>query len=491
MLALDPLLDRIRPLLADHDQPVHLVGGAVRDALLGRASHDIDLIVPHGAIELTFELARRLGLPAYRLDDERDVGRLLFPGSATTVDIARYRGDSLADDLRARDFTINAMALPVAARTAEAVIDHHDGRAALAAGRLRVIHDHSIADDPVRALRAARLAVQLGFQPTAETVAAARAAGATLAGRVSPERIRDELTRLLATPAPERAVALLDDWGLLGPTLPEIAVLAGIEQSPPHHETVLPHTLSVLRYLVAVEACLAEPPADAAAGAPWGAAVTALLHPRGDALQAHLSATVDGGIPAGQLLRWGALLHDSGKPATQTIDATGRIRFIGHDETGAEIAAKLLNRLKFSGEAVRRVRAIVAGHMRPLYLATESRPPSRRSAYRYYRTLHAAGVDVVLLSLADHLATYDGPGPEESWAALLVVAKTLLDAYFTDYTGTVRPARLLNGQEIMALLAIEPGKELGRLLAELEEAQAAGEVVGRDEAVAFVRAHAG
>lgn len=487
MLALDPLLDRIRPLLADHDRPIYLVGGAVRDALLGRASHDIDLIVPHGAIALTFDLARQLDLPAYRLDDERDVGRLLVGGSDTTVDIARYRGDLLADDLRARDFTINAMALPVAARTASEIIDHHSGRADLAAGWLRVIHEHSISDDPVRALRAARLAVQLGFQPTAETVAAAHAAGATLARRVSPERIRDEMTRLLATPAPDRAIALLDDWGLLDPTLPEIAALAGIEQSPPHHEAVLPHTFSVLRYLVAVEACLAEPPVDA----PWGTAVAALLRVRGDTLRAHLGATLDGGIAAGQLLRWGALLHDAGKPATQTIDETGRSRFIGHDETGAEIAAKLLNRLKFSGEAVRRVRAIVAGHMRPLYLATEGRPPSRRSAYRYYRALHEAGVDVVLLSLADHLATYDGPGPEESWAALLVVAEALLDAYFTDYTETVRPARLLNGQEIMALLAIEPGRELGRLLADLEEAQAAGEVVGRDEAVAFVRARAG
>ena len=188
MLALDPLLDRIRPLLADHDRPIYLVGGAVRDALLGRASHDIDLIVPHGAIALTFDLARQLDLPAYRLDDERDVGRLLVGGSDTTVDIARYRGDSLADDLRARDFTINAMALPVAARTAGEIIDHHSGRADLAAGWLRVIHEHSISDDPVRALRAARLAVQLGFQPTAETVAAAHAAGATRARRVSPLR---------------------------------------------------------------------------------------------------------------------------------------------------------------------------------------------------------------------------------------------------------------------------------------------------------------
>jgi len=487
MLVLDPLLDRIRPLLADHDRPVYLVGGAVRDALLGRASHDLDLIVPHGAIALTFELARRLDLPAYRLDDERDVGRLLVPGSETTVDIARYRGETLADDLRARDFTINALALPLAARTAGAIIDDHGGRADLAAGWLRVIHEHSIDDDPVRALRAIRLAAQLDLRLTDETSAAVRAAGPSLSARASAERVRDELGRLLSTGAPYDIIGALDHHALLGYVLPEVAALSGMAQSPPHHENVLAHTYSVMDRLLAVVDIIAERPVVAA----WAGAVDAILSPHRRALAAHLAATVDGGYSGQMLLRWGALLHDSGKPATQTIDETGRIRFIGHDETGADIAAKLLNRLKFSGEAVRRVRAIVAGHMRPLYLAAEGRPPSRRSAYRYYRALHEAGVDVVLLSLADHLATYDGAGPDESWPALLVVAEALLDAYFTGYTETVRPARLLNGQEVMALLAIGPGKELGRLLAELEEAQAAGEVVSRGEAVAFIRARAG
>ncbi len=484
MLAPDPLLDRIRLLLANHELPVHLVGGIVRDALLGRASHDIDLVVPRGAIALTFELARQLGLPAYRLDDERDVGRLIVPGNATTIDIARYRGETLADDLRGRDFTINALALPLAATDAAAIIDLHGGQDDLAAGRLRIIHDSSIADDPTRALRAARFTVQLGFQPTAETVAAARAVGAVLTERISPERIRDELTRLLDTSAPDRGLTLLDAWGLLAPTLPEIAALAGVEQSPPHHEAALPHTLSVLRYLVAVESCLADEPT----GAPWAAAVANLLRPHSPTLSAHLAQTLDGGVTARQLLRWAALFHDSGKAATQTRDAANRLRFLDHDRVGARLTANRLNQFRFSAEAVRRARDTVAGHMRPLHLATERRSPSRRSVYRYYRALYEAGVDVVLLSLADHLATYDGVGPEDSWAALLVVAEALLAGYFTAYTDTVRPARLLNGQELMTLLDIEPGKELGRLLAEMEEAQAAGEVTSRDEAVAFVRA---
>lgn len=483
MLPLDPLLDRLRPLLAEHDRPVYLVGGSVRDALLGRANHDIDLIVSVGAIDLTFDLARRLGLPAYRLDEERDVGRILVPDSTTTLDIARFRGDSLADDLRARDFTINALALPAAARTADDVIDHHGGRADLAAGRIRIIHDGSITDDPVRALRAARFAVQLSFTLTDETIAAVRAAGPTLTRRTSPERIRDELCRLLLTDEPARAVAWLHDYDLLGHVLPEVAALAGVAQSPPHHEAVLEHTYSVLRYLAAVEAIAAGQAIDPA----WGAAVAARLSPHQDALAAHLEAALDGGFGGRLLLRWAALLHDVGKPATQTSDETGRIRFLGHDDAGAALTRLRLNRLKFSGEAVRRVHDAVAGHMRPLYLAKDGRPPSRRTVYRYYRALHAAGLDVSLLSLADHLATYDGPGPDDSWAALLAVVGALLDTYFTSYQETVAPTRLLNGLEVMELLGIEPGRELGRLLGELEEAQAAGEVTTREAAVAFVR----
>lgn len=483
MLTLDPFLDRLRPLLADHPQPVYLVGGAVRDALLGRASHDIDLIVATGAITLTFDLARRLGLPAYRLDDERDVGRILVPGSATTLDIARFRGDSLANDLRGRDFTINALALPVAARTAGAVIDHHDGLADLAAGRIRAVHDHAISDDPVRALRAARFVVQLGYAPTAETVAAIRAAGPLLSGRTSPERTRDEISRLLGTDAPERAVALLQTWGLLAHALPVVAALDGVAQSAPHHEDVLRHTLSVLRYLVLVERIADGAPVAAA----WAAAVDELLNPFRPALRAYLDTTLDGGFVGRLLLRWSALLHDVGKPQTQTIDEAGRIRFLGHDDAGAALTTTLLNRLKFSGAAVRRVRDTVAGHMRPLYLAKEGRSPSRRTVYRYYRALHTAGIDVALLSLADHLATYDGPGPGESWTALLAIVGMLLDTYFTAYTETVAPPRLLNGLEVMELLGIEPGRELGRLLAELEEAQAAGEVTTREAAVTFLR----
>lgn len=483
MLALDPLVDRIRPLLAGNDPPVYLVGGIVRDALLGRASHDLDLIVARRAIPLTFELAHALGLPAYRLDEERDVGRIVIPDGAATIDIARFRGETLADDLRARDFTINAMALPLATPTAEALIDHHGGQADLAAGRLRAIHANSIADDPVRALRAARFVAQFDLAAEPETVTGARDAGPRLASRVSPERVRDEIGRLLGTHAPDHAIGLLHEWDLLGHTLPEIAALAGVEQSAPHHEAVLPHTLSVLRYLVAVERWLdGESPAPA-----WAAMLDKHLATHRPALAAHMSTPLDGGINARLLLRWSALLHDCGKALTQTRDESGRFRFLGHDDSGAQMTRARLIALRFSAEATKRASRTVAGHMRPLHLANEHRPPSRRSIFRYYRALHEAGIDVVLLSLADHLATYDRQDLDESWSRLLSVNAALVDAYFTAYTTTVVPVRLLNGQEIMSLLGIGPGPELGRLLAALAEAQAAGEVTTREEAAAFLR----
>lgn len=485
-LALAPLLERLRPLLAAEAQSVYVVGGTVRDALLRRPFHDVDLVVAADAIPLTFRLADALGLPAFVLDAERDVGRVLAAGDDLTFDVARFRGPTLAEDLRGRDFTINALALPVTGPAA-GVIDPHGGLDDLRAGTIRAIHERSIADDPVRAVRAARFAAQLGFDLTKDTVQAARAAAGSLPDGASAERLRDELTKLLITGAPHRGVALLHEWGLLAVVLPPVAALDGVTQSPPHHEDVLGHTLSVLRYLVAVEAIVNRQPANQAAASDWETAVDALVAPYRAALQGHLARRLDGGFRGSALLRWAGLLHDAGKAATHTVDDTGRIRFLGHDDVGADMTGALLSRLAFSNEAVRRARTIVAGHMRPLNLAIERRAPSRRAVYRYFRALHEAGLDVCLLTLADHLATYDGPGRPEEWAALLDVVGALWATYFEQYERTIAPPRLLDGLAIMALLDEPPGHEIGRLLRLLEEAQAAGEVNNREEAIDLIR----
>lgn len=486
-LALSPLLERLRPLLDKQEVPVYLVGGAVRDALLGRMSHDLDFLVPEGAIKLAFRVANSLNLPAYILDQERDTGRVVLPDEGTMLDFARFRGDTLENDLHDRDVTINAIALPAAAQTTASLIDPYAGQQDLAARLLRPVHDASFTNDPVRALRAARLAITLDFTLTAEAEQAIVTAGPLLS-EVSPERVRDEVVKLLETAAPDEAIRLMEQYGLLAAVLPEVAALKGVDQSAPHHEPVLAHTVSVLSRLVQIEAVLQEEETqegDREGGGEMDDVRRVLAAYRGP-LQNHLARPVHGGHDGRLMLRLGALLHDVGKARTQTVEADGRIRFLGHDGVGAKMAAEVLDRLRFSKEAMVHVERIVAGHMRPLLL-TQAPDVSRRGVYRFFLATQSAGLDIGLLALADHLATHNGPGPAGQWPRLLQVVQTLYQNFFEEYEETIQPRPYLNGLEIMALLAIPPGPEVGRLLRLLEEAQAAGEIGSREEAVRLAR----
>jgi len=367
-LPLPPLMARLRPILGQHHSPIYLVGGAVRDALLGRTSHDLDFIVPQGAVRLAFQIANALNVPAYVLDRERDTGRVVLPENGATLDFARFRGPDLEADLRDRDFTINAMAMPAAAQRSSSLIDPCGGTADLAAGRIQQTHDQAIVDDPVRALRAVRLALHLDFKLTEETVAALISAGPELR-RVSSERIRDELQKLLQTAAPHQAISQLDRLGLLEVILPEVAELRALPQSAPHHEPVLAHTISVLHWLTQVEAAVSsvnQTHAEPLANLQEALAGFVL------SLESHLAQKFDGGLDGRTILRFAALFHDVGKKKTFKADANGRIRFLGHDQIGAALAESRLRQLCLSNQSVARVKHIVAGHIRPMLLANDA-----------------------------------------------------------------------------------------------------------------------
>ncbi len=481
-LALSPLLERLRPLLAQSSQPVYLVGGAVRDALLGRYTNDLDFVLPQGAIKLAFQIGDALGEPAYVLDRERDTGRVVLPGQETYLDFARFRGPDLLTDLRERDFSINALALPATAVTRTAIIDPLGGQQDLQDGRIRLVNDHALQDDPVRALRAVRLAATLRFALAAETETAVQQAVGLLS-TVSVERIRDELVKMMATAVPDQAVRQMETLRLLPVVLPEIAALADVAQSPPHHEPVLAHTISVLHWLVLVEECLAE----ARPSVPELASLQTMLAPFAESLRVHLAQVVDGGLDGRTLLRLGALFHDVGKKATQTVEDDGRIRFLGHDQVGAEITISRLRRLRLSSQASKFVGRIVYGHMRPMLLANTGRPVSRRAVFRFYRDTGAAGLDICLLSLADHLAMYDGVGDEAAWERLVGVTAVLLQNYFEEHDKTVAPVALVDGRILIKELNLRPGPEVGRLLRLIQEAQASGDISTIAEAVAFAR----
>jgi poly(A) polymerase len=484
-LALPPLLVQLRPFFAERDMAVYLVGGAVRDALLGRASDDLDFVVPEGAISLAFAVGDALSLPAYVLDRERDTGRVVVPGTRTykktMLDFARYRAGDLEGDLRARDFTINAMALPAGASSATDVIDPLGGWADLKAGLVRLASPAALQDDPVRTLRAVRMAVRFGFELVPQTAAAIATAAPSLPA-VSAERVRDELVKLFGAHSPDLALQMLHEVGLLPVVLPEIAALAPVEQSPPHHEAVLAHTISTLRWLVTVEQLIQDSPGKHAKLEE----VRQRLAPYANALRAHLRRPVDGDLSGLDLLRFGALFHDAGKAETQERDEQGRIRFLGHDQVGAHLAAHRLRQLRFSNEAIRHVERMVGTHMRPLLLARENKI-TRRAVFRFFRAAGSAGLDVGLLAVADHLATHAGPDARGSWERLLVVVETFYHHYFEGYEETIAPPPLLDGRALMEALGLSPGPEVGRLLSLLAEEQAAGEISTAEEALALAQ----
>jgi len=465
-----------------------VVGGTVRDALLRRPSHDLDLAVPGDALRLAKRLADALGAAFFPLDAARDVGRAVLAepdGSQTCVDVAALRGPTLADDLRLRDFTLNALALDIQAPAA-GVIDVTGGLEDLPHGILRVASDYSFRDDPLRILRGVRLALAFDLTWDAFSRALARRHASAL-DQVAGERVREELNRAFVSSRADLALRQLDDIGALAVVLPEIKALQGVTQAPPHRLDVYAHTLEVARWTQALLAGAELARSTSLAEAQ----LAALLAPFDPALPAYLGQTVDQGHSRAGLLVWSALLHDIGKPATRQVEADGAITFRGHEAQSGRLTGLLLKRLAFSAEASHLAARTCTEHRRAGALAalTAGRP-DRRQVYHYFQAAHPVGVEVALLSLADHLAAWGADLVPERWQARRDVVHALLTAFFAHYAEQVRPQPLLDGRQLLDGLGLAPGPQVGALLAQLREEQAAGVITTEAEAWDFVRAAA-
>jgi putative nucleotidyltransferase with HDIG domain len=494
-------VERLRELLTEGSAPVsataeravYLVGGTVRDALLGRPSHDIDLVTPGDGLRMARRVADALGGAFYPLDAARGVGRVLFvrpqpQGERLLIDIARFRGASLEADLRGRDFTVNAMAVDLAG-SLQAVLDPLGGLEDLQSRRLRLCAPSAIADDPARALRAVRQSMALGLRIDRETRAAIRRDGCCLAA-CSAERVREEFIAILEGPKPAGALRALDALGVLEAVVPEVAAMRGLEQPSPHAFTLWEHTLHVVDSLDRVLAVIEPDRTDSTAAAVGLGMIAPQLDRFRADLQAHLAQTWPDDRQTRGLLMLSALLHDVGKPQTQAIDENGQVRFFGHALVSAELAETRARALRLSRSEVQRVATIVRYHMRPMMLTREPKV-TRRAIYRFFRdTDGEAGVDVCLLALADHLGTAGVALDAEEWGRYVGVAATLLEAYFRKRSQVVEPPALLTGKDIISALGIPQGPQIGRLLEALWEAQASGEVSTRDEALSFVEVQA-
>jgi putative nucleotidyltransferase with HDIG domain len=266
---------------------------------------------------------------------------------------------------------------------------------------------------------------------------------------------------------------------ILPEVIPEVGELENLEQSPPHREPVLAHTIHVLESLRWIESVLID---GDRLGAPTASQLWMKLGSYQERLRDYFSRPIHGRMDGRGLLRLGALFHDVGKSRTMSIGDDGRIRFIGHEQEGANIADHRLRKLRLSNEAVNHIRKVVLGHMWPFHLV-QNKTLTRRAVFRFFKRSGSAGLDIGLLSLADYLATHGGARDGAKWEGHLSVIEQLYDHYFHHYNETVRPVPIINGQQLMQALDIGPGPEIGRLLSVVEEAQAAGEISTEQDAV--------
>lgn len=476
--AASSLLEGLRRFFAERGVVSYVVGGFVRDGLLGKASQDIDIVIDGPALDVARRVADHWGGSFVLLDEQNRIARVVMPGGASHLDFSSMRGN-LENDLSLRDFTVNAIALDLSAvRTATKgpFVDPFDGRADLRARRIRAVRDSAFEEDPVRLLRAVRLARQLGFQIDAHTESLVLRHHALISA-VAGERVRDELCLLLAESGAGDGLRWLDRLGLLCTVMPELSPAKGAEQPKEHYWDVFEHSIETV---AAVECLLRSAPChqDVLAAVPWS-----------EDLASHFTKVVCDGRSRQTLVKLVALLHDVAKPQTKTFEPSGRMRFFGHGTEGAAIVEGIMERLRFSRREVSLASTMVEHHLRPGQLVGQDMP-TQRAIYRYFRDTGEAGVDTVFLNLADHLAARGPLLDVEEFAAHARVAAYMLEKHSQQQTATA-PLKLIDGNTIMTTFGLGPGPQIGRLLEAVREAQAVGEITSRGQALELVRLRLG
>ena len=444
-----------------------LVGGCLRDELLGLPVRDVDIVIDGAAEPFSKSLADHLGAAVFASSDAFGTWRLVLgdmhvdvaplrggagtPGTATPDPATR--GARLEADLRARDFTVDAMARPL---DGDDLVDPLSGLDDLAARRLRLCSPSALDDDPLRVVRLARLARGFDLVPDAAATAGALRAAAGLTA-VSGERLRDELSAVLATGAASVAFRDLAVWGALAVILPELDGLRGVEQNPYHHLDVFEHTLEALTYVRGVVEQLGG--------------IGHLTLPSGAGLP---------GVPPLVPVSWAVLLHDIGKPAARKVDDAGRVLFWRHDEIGLEMAAAIAARLRMSNRFAAYLGTLIRQHLRLGFLVREQ-PLTRRALARYRRDVSPWVFESVVVSLCDRLATRGEKTSPASMARHYRVARSVWTA-----VGKAPVPQVLSGHEVMELLGLEPCVAVGQALDALDEEVEAGEITTAGEARAFL-----
>jgi len=503
------LLRATSQYFSERQREAYLVGGSVRDILLGEACVDWDIVTDGAAPGLARGLADRLGGHYAHLHDK--ASRVVVKGEEQEIvfDVAQFKGRSREEDLRLRDFTVNAMAAPLdeAVRWFEMrndgrslpglphtgrgrsgreqasplhVIDPLHGAADVKARCLRAVDGSVFRDDPLRMLRAVRLRMRYGLHVDGWTEGLMRRDAALLA-RAAAQRVHDELYAILNPDGAGERLRYMDELGLLTVLMPEFAAARGMRQPGPHFWDVLEHSVESVGALERFARMLQERRDDAGDYEVERQVSIDLSSIRALLQEAQEQEVFRLGDLTAPRMKLAALLHDVGKPVTYKVDKDGGVHFYHHQQAGVPLAQQVMKRLGASTQDRRLVELVTAHHMRPGQLA-QADVVTPRAIRRFFVDLGPTGIAVALFSLADHLATL-GPQPlTESWEQHVAVVRLLLVRYIRERE-SILPPRLVSAEELMRRLKLGRGPQVGQLLDQIAEAQAEGMVRSKEEAL--------
>lgn len=436
---------------------IYLVGGAVRDALMGKSTCDRDIAIK-GAEKFACKIAEKFDGTFIVLDDVNHIYRVVLPDKINYLDISELQGNSIEEDLLRRDFTINAIAYDL---KTEEFVDVTGGIEDLKNATLRHIKDENFADDPLRVLRAFRFAAVTGFEMT-QGLQAAIKKYLPLALNPAPERINYELMKLLGGKYGSKVLLLLDEFGLLEKLFPCVNEMKRVTPNSHHHLDLFHHVVETVRQIeIAYENASPE-------------------------VREHLDRVDFGGFPRINHLKLAGFLHDIGKFSTWTIESTGRHRFIKHDDAGSKMVVPLLKEWKFSKKQIEYISCMIKNHIYPSNVIAAPEL-NEKVMMRYVRKMEDNVIDNIILARADRLSARGVDITQEMIESNLNGLEKLLQFYLSKRETLEPLPKLLDGKEIMSILNIKQSPSLGNIIKALKEAQLNGEVNSKDEAVSFIK----
>ena len=455
---------------------VWLVGGFIRDILNGQKEcFDIDLAMNFNPFKGAREYARFTNSGFVILDEERHIVRIVRTienGQIYTLDLSEFRAKDIDGDLKARDFTFNAIAAPLFDKNIELLkkneielYDPLNGEKAFTKKIIEPCSDMLFQEDPLRIMRAFRFSALYNSELSDDLLELIKTSRELLSS-VSGERIRDELFKILSVSQSYKWIQLLADTKVLDLIFPELSCCRGVEQNEWHHLDVFNHSLLSLEKLETLISL--EPPY------PWW-----------QEFLTYLNETISGSRTYIQLLKFGILLHDIGKIPCKAIDSeTGKVSFHRHEVEGAKMMKDICERLKLSSKELSFLQNLVKNHMRPGIIIQQGINDKR--LFRFYSECGRDGVGICLISLADRFSALGGNVTDEILATFSAgIYQIMNEFYLQKQKLKIKP--LLNGNEIMQLLNLKPGPAIKDYLEKIEEAQFVGEITTKDEAVVFIK----